>query len=535
LQQPPDPSIRHHLIFAWTRCTVTAGRKTGCGTARPRQLALPRFLTRRVSDSSIIAAMRKQSKPSPTESPLPFELDPQPVEETLTALGGIPLVVQAFRSLGLPASVREQVRVKERERGYDEATFVESFVVLNAAGGECPEDFERLRQDPGLAEMIGHELPSPRAALQFLYAFHDDEKIEEAQQRRLPEQIAYIPEETLPLEGLGRVNRDLVQRFGERCPDQRIATVDQDATIIESRKQQALPTYEGTRGYQPMLAVWAETGMVLAEQFRDGNVPAQMQPLDVAQRAFAALACIGGVKEYYYRGDSACHEAGLVNWLRDEQRPGGPPGRIGFAISARISEALHAAIQAIPEREWGAYGEPHGEEIRECAEVPFVPSEKVEKKNTQPLRYVAIRIRKKQGELFEDGSRLRHFAVLTNRWELKAARLIEWHREKAGTVELVHDVVKNELGGGVLPSKYFGANAAWLRLAVIAHNVLTAVKRLALPPELATARPKRLRFLIFNLPGRLVHHARKLILRVAGAGKWAAAYREGLKLLPLPS
>ena len=58
-------------------------------------------------------------------------------------------MVQAFRSLGLPHSVREQVRVKERERGYDEATFVESFVILHAAGGECPEDFKRLREDAG--------------------------------------------------------------------------------------------------------------------------------------------------------------------------------------------------------------------------------------------------------------------------------------------------------------------------------------------------------------------------------------------------
>jgi len=50
------------------------------------------------------------------------------------------------------------------------------------------------------------------------------------------------------------VNRALVQELGRRCPDQRIATVDQDATIIESRKQLALRTYEGERGYQPMLA-----------------------------------------------------------------------------------------------------------------------------------------------------------------------------------------------------------------------------------------------------------------------------------------
>jgi hypothetical protein len=329
------------------------------------------------------------------------------------------------------------------------------------------------------------------------------------------------------------VNRDLVQCFGGRCPHQRIATVGQDATIIESRKQQALPTYEGARGYPPMLAVWAETGLVLADQFRDGNVPAQMEPLEIAQRAFASLPST--VREYYYRGDSACHEARLVNWLRNEQREGGPQGRIGFAVSARMSEALQAAIQAVPEAEGEPYGEPHAEEVRECAHVPFVPSEKSEKKDTQPLRYVAIRIRKKQGEQFEDGSRVRHFAVLSNRWERKAPRLIEWHREKAGTVELVQDMLKNDLGAGVLPSKYFGANAAWVRLAVMAHNVLTALKLLALPAELATARPKRLRFLIFNTPGRLVHQARRVMLRVAAMAERLAAYREGLRLLPLPT
>ena len=61
--------------------------------------------------------MRKAPKRSPSESPLLFEVDPEPLAEMLTALGGIPLVVQAFRSLGLPESVRERVRVKERERG----------------------------------------------------------------------------------------------------------------------------------------------------------------------------------------------------------------------------------------------------------------------------------------------------------------------------------------------------------------------------------------------------------------------------------
>ena len=460
-----------------------------------------------------------------------FEIDPQPLAEELTALGGVPLVVRAFRSLGLPAVIQEHVHIKERERGYDEATYVESLVVLNAVGGECVEDLERLREDAALSKLLGHDFPSPRATLEFLYQFHDEQKIEEAKGRRGPEEIAYIPEESAPLQGLGRVNRRLVQELGSRCAEQGIATIDQDATIIESRKQEALRTYEGERGYQPMLAVWAEMDVVLADQFRDGNVPAMREPLTVAKAAFAALP--GTVKRYYYRGDSACHESGLVNWLREEKRADGPQGCIGFAISARMSDALQEAILAVPEEAWKPYGEPHPEEIRECAEVPFVPGEKSEHKQTEPLRYVGIRIRKRQGGLFEGGLATRHFALVSNVWDWKAGRLIEWHREKAGTIEAVHGVVKNELAGGVLPSKYFGANAAWLRLAVIAHNVLTALKRLALPAELLRARPKRLRFLIFNTPGRVAYHARRMVLRLVTRlerlGEWIEAWR----LLPL--
>jgi hypothetical protein len=468
-------------------------------------------------------------KPSPTESPLLFEIDPEPLAETLTAWGGVPLVVQAFRSLGVPASVQRHVHIKQRERGYDEATMVESFVVLNALGGECLEDFGHLREDAGLKEMLGHEIPSPEAARQFLYQFHADEKIEEAKQRRRPEQIAFIPEESDALAGLGQVNRELVQELGKRCPDQRMATLDQDATIIESRKREALWTYEGERGYQPMLVVWAEMDVVLADEFRDGNVPAMMAPLAGAKRAFAALP--ETVETFYYRGDSASHERELMQWLRDEKRADGPPGFIGFAISARMSDALHQAILRVSEENWEAYGEAHAKEIRECAEVEFVPGEKSEHKDTQPLRYVAIRIRQRQEELFADGSKVKHFALVSNLWEWKPARLIQWHREKAGTVEGVHDVVKNELAGGVMPSKYFGANAAWLRLVVITHNVLTALKRLALPAELLRARPKRLRFLIFNTAGRLVQHARKTVLRLAALGVRIATWREAMQLL----
>ena len=327
------------------------------------------------------------------------------------------------------------------------------------------------------------------------------------------------------------IDSPLVQALGARCPEQKIATVDLDATIIESRKREALPTYEGESGYQPMLAVWAETDVVLADEFRDGNVPAQMDPLPVAQRAFGALPAT--VQTYYFRGDSACHEHRLINWLRNEEREGGPRGFIGFAVSARMSEALRAAIEALREEAWQPEKSDEGAE-RHGAEVPFVPSERSERKDLQPLRYVAVRIQKRQGELFGDGSRVKYFAVVSNIEKWSTGRLLEWHRQKAGSIERVHDILKNDLGAGVMPCGRFGANAAWLRLNVLTHNVLTALKRLALPPELLAARPKRLRFLIFHTPGRIVHHARRVLLRLAATRERIAEWIEALSLLPVP-
>lgn len=59
---------------------------------------------------------------------------------------------------------------------------------------------------------------------------------------------------------------------------------------------------------------------------------------------------------------------------------------------------------------------------------------------------------------------MKHFAVVTNDWETDGQALLEWHRGKAGTIEHVHLVLKDELAAGVYPSAKFGANAAWLRL-----------------------------------------------------------------------
>jgi hypothetical protein len=429
-------------------------------------------------------------------------------------------------------SVRRNLPLKKRERGFDEATYVESFLVLNAVGGDCLEDFDGLREDPGLAEMLGHEVPSAEAARKFLYQFHEEEKIQQAQRELPVGQVSYIPEESAPLRGLAQVNQDVVRELGRRCAGEKIATLDLDATLIESWKREAKVSYEGASGYQPVLALWAEMDVVVADEFRDGNVPSQQGLLPVAQRAFQALP--DTIREHYFRGDAACYEESLLSWLRNEQREAGPQGFIGFAVSARMNPTLREEIVATPEARWQPYAEDSAA-LKECAQVDYFPEETPENRYREPLRYVAIRIRKKQGELFADGSRVKYFAVATNLWDWAPQKLLQWHREKAGSIEAVHAVIKNELAGGVMPCGRFGANAAWFRLAVLTHNVLTALKRLALPAELLTARPKRLRFLIINTPGKLIHHARRTILRLAKTWSRFSNWSAALRRLPLPA
>ncbi len=73
-----------------------------------------------------------------------------------------------------------------------------------------------------------------------------------------------------------------------------------------SGELEALPHYKGGRGYQPSYIVWAETGLVVADEFRDGNVPAGMQNLQLVRKAFESLP--ETVTERYFRADSACYD-----------------------------------------------------------------------------------------------------------------------------------------------------------------------------------------------------------------------------------
>lgn len=453
----------------------------------------------------------------PDTSPrLPFEIDDAIDPTLITARAGVPLVIELFRQLGVAQAVDAHLAVKQRQRGLQSSQLVESLIALWTSGGERCQDLATLRADRALAELLGYPLPAATTVRDFLEAFHV-----EAGPLWAAGPHATIPEESAPLAGLTQANRTLVAAL-QRGAREGSATLDVDATLVESHKEAATVAYDGTQGYQPTLVLWAEQDVILHDQFRDGHVPAGCGNVRVLEQAVANLP--QRVQRIRLRADSALYATAVLRWCEARQ--------IEYAISADLSAPLKAEILHLPETAWQVERE-EPEAIRSWAEVPYVPDDGDYRKDRLCLRrYLAVRVQQRQGHLFADGSRVHYFVVVTNRTGDGLA-LLQWHRAKAGTVEHAHHVLKNELAAAALPSGKFGANAAWFRLNVLTYNLLSALKRLTLPGDLRTARPKRLRFLLFNTVGKVITHARRTLLRLSEVLQHALLVRVRRKIARL--
>jgi hypothetical protein len=468
----------------------------------------------------------KRAEPTPRSSrqqgALPFRYEAEPDGDEVTSWSGLPLVVETMKRLGVETWA-EALDTRQRDAGFAAFEVLTAFVLLMSAGGDCLDDIDMLRHDKALCALLGHALPSAEKLRSTLETFHDPAILAK---RADQAGKAWIVPESERLATLAELCTKFVQAVAKNEPTPITrATVDHDASVIEAHKRDALAHYKGGRGYQPAVAMWAETGLVLADEFRDGNVPAGMDNLPLIERAFAVLPA--SVTERFFRADSACYDEKVLKWLAEPSRC------IGFAISADMTKELRGVCVALPTDAWALY-EQRPDMTVDVADVEFVTGNWP--KDAAPLRYIALRMTPTQGSLFADGSSVRYFAVVTNR-KGDAGEIVDWHRQKAGTIEAVHDITKNELGAGVLPSGKFGANAAWYRLSLFTHNVLVAMKRLVLPPDLSKARPKRLRLRVFAIAAKVITHARRIVARVA---KWIldaadviAARGRVLALVPL--
>ena len=480
---------------------------------------------------------------------LGFQYEAERSSTGVTSLAGLPLYLDLVHRSGLASAIRQYVDVAGRQ-GWLDVQMVLAVVFLNLAGGDCVEDLERLEQDSGFTAVLQaierdllsrgerrslksrwrrkreRTVPSPSALSAWLERFHDPAS---------PKAVAgtaFIPAVTEALQGVWRVNQALLGFMQTHRPST-AATLDMDATLIETHKRDALPCYKGFKAYQPLNCWWAEQETMLYSEFRDGNVPAGHEQLRVLRDSLRHLPA--SVTTVSLRSDTAGYQEELLLYCGEARDP--RFGVIDFAIGADVTEAFRAAVLATAETAWKPLirmvdGKPQQTD-QEWAEVCYVPNWAGHSRKRADYRFLAIREPLRQLPLgdaaqlpfptqeFASKGTYKLFGMVTNRKDA-GDQVIWWLRERCGKSKEVHSVMKSDLAGGQLPSGLFGANAAWWALMILAHNLNTAMKRLVLGKEWATKRMKALRFRLIGLPGRVVSHARKLIIRL-GAGAEALA------------
>jgi hypothetical protein len=356
----------------------------------------------------------------------------------------------------------------------------------------------------------------------YLSRFHDEEQEGNREPHR-----AFIPKPNEHLEGLGVVNRDLVS-FVQGRSAQTVATLDMDATVVETSKEGACYSYRGGKAYQPLNVYWAEQDLVVHSEFRDGNVPAGYEKLRVLKEVLEHLP--DGIERVYLRTDTAGYQQDLLKYCargKDERF-----GVLEFAIGVDVTEEFKRAVGELEDGQWHPLRRKLKDKWvdtgQQWAEVCFVPNWVGHSKKGPDYRYLAIReplvgqlaFRGMEDQLpfptmeFCERGRYKVFGVVSNR-QIPGDELIRWHRGRCGKSEEAHSVMKEDLAGGKFPSGDFGENAAWWAIMILAFNLNSAMKRLVLGEGWVSKRLKAIRFALINLPGRIMERSRQLIVRLA--------------------
>src|SRR6266496_3844001 len=98
----------------------------------------------------------------PIQSKSPFEIDPRPLNETASPHAGLLATSRALRSLKVPDLIAANLPLKQRQRGFSEGQFIETILLLQTLGGDCPEDVKLLVGDRCRSEEHTSELQSRR-------------------------------------------------------------------------------------------------------------------------------------------------------------------------------------------------------------------------------------------------------------------------------------------------------------------------------------------------------------------------------------
>jgi Transposase DDE domain group 1 len=411
----------------------------------------------------------------------------------LVSHAGSALLAQVADRVGLTGALSLRLAgVKQRRRGHDPGRVIRDLAVMLADGGECVSDLGAVREQDALFGAVASDST----------AF------------RIIDRIACTP-------GMLDVLRVAHARARARFWDLQGAparlTIDVDATLItaHSEKEKAAGNYKGGYGFHPLQAYLDETREALGGLLRPGNAGSNTADDHVAvlDRALAQIpAQYAESLEILVRADTAGATHGLIDDCRE--------GNMRFSVGYELTEPVRSAILQIPEHAWVPALDQDGS-ARKNGEVAEITDVVDLSAWGEDARLIVRRERPHPGAQlsFTDHDGYRFQAILTDQADEDIAVLECRHRQHAHVEDRIRD--DKDTGLSKFPFQEFALNEVWLEIVMLAHDLIVWTQALVLDGELAKAEPKRLRYRLLHVAGRLAFSGRRAKLHLQDTWPWA--------------
>jgi hypothetical protein len=296
---------------------------------------------------------------------------------------------------------------------------------------------------------------------------------------------------------------------------------DIDSTVIETYGTQKQGTskrnYRGVRGYHPLILAEASTGQVVSSRLRDGNAAPARDATIFLDDTFNALGeTVAAYSETVLRGDSGFYTKDVIDTCRRHN--------VRFSITIRQYAPIRDLITNIDK---DSYETVPSVGIQQFAvtEIPYTVKGRTGR-NPVSCRLIVRRttIPKDTGDpqlrLFD----LVDYRAFVTDLDGDPKELDRFHRQHAVIETVIRDL-KHGMALNHMPSGSFQANAGWLQLNILAHNLARWTARLVSSTPITT---KTLRHRYLNCPGRITRNSREHVLHLPTNWPWRDEYTSAL-------
>jgi hypothetical protein len=397
---------------------------------------------------------------------LPFKLEV--TRDLLTSQSGLSLLGEFIEGLGLLDQIDKELPFPGSNVGYQCSEYIYPLLLMLNGGGRSIEDLREIREDSGLRELL--------------------------RLSRIPSSDAYGG--WLRRQGNNGGLRDLlgIERYllceGMKREESFEYTLDIDATGIEAEKISAKWTY---KGYMPMVGHIAENGLIVGDEFREGNESPGARNLEFIKHCISQMPEGKAIK--YLRSDSAGYQADIINFCESNG--------IKYAIGADLDSSVLKAIGNIPSGDWKAYGNDEG-----IAEVVHCMN-----KTERSFRIIVVK-RPYQMDMFkETDAPIKYKVIATNREE-GPEYVLNWYNKRGHYSENKIKELKIGFGMERMPCGQFEANAVFFRIGVLAYNLFKLFVLHTLDKSWHKHQVQTVRWRLYQIAGKIVFHSNQIFLKI---------------------